>query len=50
MGFSFGVPEKVTFDKARCGDLLQTDAYINGEFVKEELLKVLVQSVKTFVH
>ncbi|CAG5105171.1 Oidioi.mRNA.OKI2018_I69.chr1.g1898.t1.cds [Oikopleura dioica] len=34
MVFSFGVPEKVTFDKARCGDLLQTDAYINGKFVK----------------
>ena len=37
MGFSFGTPEKVVFDKERCGDLLQTDAYINGKFVKEKL-------------
>jgi len=34
MVFSFGTPEKVVFEKERCGELLQTDAYINGKFVK----------------
>ena len=38
MGFSFGTPEKVVFEKERCGELLQTDAYINGKFVKEKLI------------
>ena len=38
MVFSFGTPEKVVFEKERCGELLQTDAYINGKFVKEKLI------------
>jgi hypothetical protein len=42
MIFSFGTPEKVVFEKERCGDLLQTNAYINGQLVKEKLIEKII--------